>query len=102
MNCDFFSDLFHIQSDLAGITHGVFLLYKGIPHLGFWDTAKKAFKGYDFYGFFIVLLQQRHFHHSIIMTGSKKERELYQAMRNWITSWLSAAPDRGLSGSLIS
>ena len=34
------------------------------------------------------------------MKGTKKERELYQAMRNWITSWLSAAPDKRVEWQL--
>ena len=69
--------------------------------MGFWDTAKKAFKGYDFYGVFhCVIITKTDFHYSIIMTGTKKDRELYQAMRNWITSWVSAAPDKRVEWQL--
>jgi hypothetical protein len=51
MNCDFFSDLFHIQSDLAGITHGVFCYTKGYHTWDFGIQQKKHSKDTTFTDF---------------------------------------------------
>jgi hypothetical protein len=90
----FFSDLFHTQSDMAGITLAFFVIQRDTTTMGFWDTAKKAY-----YFSYLKDTTYTDFHHSTTIEGIKKDRELYQAMRNWIKSWLDAAPNGRLSGS---
>jgi hypothetical protein len=79
---------------MGGALHWRFLLYKGIPQeRDFGIQQKKHFS-------YLKDTTFTEFHHSTTtVEGIKKDRELYQAMRNWIKSWLDAAPNGRLSGS---